>query len=57
MTEEITSGLEGRVKELTEVTQREKNIKNIRYGYKIWWLAWDGLKQYDNSFRRKKKKA
>lgn len=35
MTEEITSGLEGRVKELTEVTQREKNIKNIRYGYKI----------------------
>lgn len=34
MTEEITSGLEGRV-ELTEVTQREKNIKNIRYSYKI----------------------
>lgn len=35
MTEEITSGLECRAKELTEVTQREKNIKNIRYGYKI----------------------
>lgn len=35
MTGEITSDLEGRVKELTDVAQREKNIKNIRCGYKI----------------------